>query len=409
MKMKKVKAVLAALTLAALLPFQTLAADGSIMFSDLTEETGRSVKTGDTAEVKFAVAASAGAIGEASVTLTYDASALQFEGAEGVTEGSEKGTLIYTGKGDGTAAELRTTLKFKVLKAGDLSIQVASYQVTSSEGTELAEVEAGSSAITALQGEQIPAEGAEQDPEEGSKGDMIEISDTYKITLLTEKPDQELSDNYVDTELTLNGQTYPVWQDEDKSSYYIVYAENSEGEKQLYQYDSKEGTYQRFIAPEAEKEDASGIKGKIKNFLEGHLMQSVIGVTAIVGFLLLMVLILAVKLHRRNRELDEMEMFGMPEDEEEFEDRPVLRGKKRRHQEAVEEEFDDPGEEDDYEDADYDDDEYDEAYEEEDLYEDDYEDDLYEEDYEDDFDEEDYEDEDDDRSKTFSMDFIDLD
>lgn len=377
MKMKKVKAVLAAFALIAMMPFQVMAADGSIMFSDLTEETGRSVKTGETAEIKFAVASTAGAIGEANVTLTYDASALQFEGAEGVTEGSEKGSLIYTGKGDGTAAELRTTLKFKVLKAGDLSIHVASYQVTSSVGAQLTEVETGSSAITALPGETEVAEQTGSEQQGQTTGEAIEISDTYKITLLTEKPDTELPENYVDTELTLNGKSYPVWQDENKSSYYIVYAENSDGEKQLYQYDSKEGTYQRFIAPETKKDSASGIKGKIKGVLEGHLMQAVIGVAAVVAFLLLMVLILAIKLHRRNRELDEMELFGMQEDDDFENDLSDY------ETDADEAEFDD-----DY-------DEY-----EEDDYEEDYDD---EDDFDDDFDDEE------DRSKTFSMDFIDLD
>ena len=53
MKMKKVKAVLAAFALIAMMPFQVMAADGSIMFSDLTEETGRSVKTGETAEISL--------------------------------------------------------------------------------------------------------------------------------------------------------------------------------------------------------------------------------------------------------------------------------------------------------------------------------------------------------------------
>lgn len=381
MKMKKVKAVLAAFALIAMMPFQVMAADGSIMFSDLTEETGRSVKTGETAEIKFAVASTAGAIGEANVTLTYDASALQFEGAEGVTEGSEKGSLIYTGKGDGTAAELRTTLKFKVLKAGDLSIHVASYQVTSSVGAQLTEVETGSSAITALPGETEVAEQTGSEQQGQTTGEAIEISDTYKITLLTEKPDTELPENYVDTELTLNGKSYPVWQDENKSSYYIVYAENSDGEKQLYQYDSKEGTYQRFIAPETKKDSASGIKGKIKGVLEGHLMQAVIGVAAVVAFLLLMVLILAIKLHRRNRELDEMELFGMQEDDDFENDLSDYAT------DADEVEFDD-----DY-------DEY-----EEDDYEEDYDDDFDDEDdFEDDFDDEE------DRSKTFSMDFIDLD
>ncbi|EGG85846.1 hypothetical protein HMPREF0987_01558 [Lachnospiraceae bacterium 9_1_43BFAA] len=383
MKMKKVKAVLAAFALIAMMPFQVMAADGSIMFSDLTEETGRSVKTGETAEIKFAVASTAGAIGEANVTLTYDASALQFEGAEGVTEGSEKGSLVYTGKGDGTAAELRTTLKFKVLKAGDLSIHVASYQVTSSVGAQLTEVETGSSAITALPGETEVAEQTGSEQQGQTTGEAIEISDTYKIALLTEKPDTELPENYVDTELTLNGKSYPVWQDENKSSYYIVYAENSDGEKQLYQYDSKEGTYQRFIAPETKKDSASGIKGKIKGVLEGHLMQAVIGVAAVVAFLLLMVLILAIKLHRRNRELDEMELFGMQEDDDFENDLSDY------ETDADEAEFDD-----DYDE--YEEDDYEEDYDDEDGFDD-------EDDFEDDFDDEE------DRSKTFSMDFIDLD
>lgn len=383
----------------AILPFQTMAADGSIMFSDLTEETGRSVKTGETAEIKFAVASTAGAIGEANVTLTYDASALQFEGAEGVTEGSEKGSLVYTGKGDGTATELRTTLKFKILKAGDLSINVASYQVTSSAGTELTEVEAGSSAITALQGETETAEGTADGQQGEAAGDVVEISDTYKITLLTERPDTKLPDNYVETELTLNGKTYPVWQDENKSSYYIVYAENSDGEKQLYQYDSKEGTYQRFIAPETEQDSTSGIQGKIKGLLEGHLMQAAIGAAAVVAFLLLLVLILAVKLHRRNRELDEMEMLGLQEDDN-FENTPS-----DYETDPEEIDFDD-----DYEDGDYeDDDDYEDEYDEGDYENDDYEDD-YGENFDDDFDDDDdYYDDEKDRSKTFSMDFIDLD
>lgn len=395
MKMKKIKAVLAAFALVAILPFQTMAADGSIMFSDLTEETGRSVKTGETAEIKFAVASTAGAIGEANVTLTYDASALQFEGAEGVTEGSEKGSLVYTGKGDGTATELRTTLKFKILKAGDLSINVASYQVTSSAGTELTEVEAGSSAITALQGETETAEGTADGQQGEAAGDVVEISDTYKITLLTERPDTKLPDNYVETELTLNGKTYPVWQDENKSSYYIVYAENSDGEKQLYQYDSKEGTYQRFIAPETEQDSTSGIQGKIKGLLEGHLMQAAIGAAAVVAFLVLLVLILAVKLHRRNRELDEMEMLGLQEGDD-FENIPS-----DYETDPEEIDFDDDYEDGDYEDGDYeDDDDYGDEYDEGD----------YEEDFDDDFDDDDdYYDDEKDRSKTFSMDFIDLD
>ena len=79
-----------------------------------------------------------------------------------------------------------------------MSIHVASYQVTSSVGAQLTEVETGSSAITALPGETEVAEQTGSEQQGQTTGEAIEISDTYKITLLTEKPDTELPENYVD-------------------------------------------------------------------------------------------------------------------------------------------------------------------------------------------------------------------
>ena len=49
----------------------------------------------------------------------------QFESGEGVTADSD-GKLTYSGSGDGTATELRTTMTFKALKMGDTTITVDS-------------------------------------------------------------------------------------------------------------------------------------------------------------------------------------------------------------------------------------------------------------------------------------------
>ena len=51
MKMKKVKAVLAAFALIAMMPFQVMAADGSIMFSDLTERGWNSSRIKNNSEI----------------------------------------------------------------------------------------------------------------------------------------------------------------------------------------------------------------------------------------------------------------------------------------------------------------------------------------------------------------------
>ena len=110
MKAKKLAAV--ALSLCLTVPmFSTIvsAADGSLMFSD------PQTKVGEEVSVDLVVRSGNSAVGDADITMSYDTSALQFESGEGVTADSD-GKLTYSGSGDGTATELRTTMKFKALK-----------------------------------------------------------------------------------------------------------------------------------------------------------------------------------------------------------------------------------------------------------------------------------------------------
>lgn len=231
----------------------------------------------------------------------------------------------------------------------------------------------------------------------------ISISDTTSIIVLNDASQVSLPDNYQEAKLSLNEKEFPVWQDTENEGMYVIYAMNSNGETGFYQYDSAEGTYQRFTpaaADTAEEEtDASSILGKIQKFIEGHmsLVILVVGLGGILGLLIL--IILAVKLHNRNAELDELyDEYGIDlEEEEEEEVKPSKKelkkaekaakkeakkeAKKARKQEAEEdfEEADFEEAEADFEEADFE--EAEESFEEADFEEADFE----EADFEDDF------------------------
>jgi hypothetical protein len=141
-------------------------------------------------------------------------------------------------------------------------------------------------------------------------------------------------DTYKKTTLTVNEKEYPTWQNIAKPAYYLLYAIGFDGTKRLYQYDSGEATYQRFDLDDTSSQ-LSGVLGVIQDFVENHFMAALIAVAVVVGLLLLIWLINAIKIHSRNKELDELyEEFGLYEDEEE---EPVVekKSKKEKKQEKA--------------------------------------------------------------------------
>lgn len=149
--------------------------------------------------------------------------------------------------------------------------------------------------------------------------EAIEISDVTTIALLSDTSAVVLPAQYMTTEVIVNGTAYPAWQSADDTGHCILYALNSNGEKALYQYDVAEGTYQRFTAPEAveDVEDESMLT-KVADLLDGNMAYVVLGVGLGFILLVLIIIILGVKLHNRNAELDEIyEEYGIDLDEEE--------------------------------------------------------------------------------------------
>lgn len=171
--------------------------------------------------------------------------------------------------------------------------------------------------------------------------ESITISDNTTIALLSDVSDIVLPKEYKVTEVVLNDREFPAWRNEDEPDFCIIYAIDDQGVKSLYQLDSAQGTYQRFIAPDVvvEEEDNSLIS-KLSDVLENHLDIVILGTG--LGFLLFIVIIviLSVKLYNRNAELDEIyDEYGI-EDKEKTEDDIIL-------------DLDDEDDEDDEEDDDY--------------------------------------------------------
>lgn len=146
--------------------------------------------------------------------------------------------------------------------------------------------------------------------------EAVDISTDRYIVLLRNDGGVKLSDEYVETILTLNGKDFPVWNNSKQSDYYVVYALNSDGQKALYQYDNVDKTYQRFIKPTKAAADtttdAKGILGKISNFIQDNVKLALIGIGALLAVLLLVLIVIGVKLRHRNLELDDLyEEYGI--------------------------------------------------------------------------------------------------
>ena len=244
----------------------------------------------------------------------------------------------------------------------------------------------------------VPAEGGDGDfflynSNDGSFSpfEEIKISQESYIVLLRDDGSVKLPKQYQKTTFTLNGKDFTAWQDTDNAEYYVMYALNKDGQKGLYQYDTVDKTYQRYLKHSgsddtADKASPKGLWGKILQFIEDFL--DILVIVAIAAFLVLVValIVIGVKLHHRNLELDDLyDEYGIDLDEEEA---VPAKGKKAKavvakgepavrepvqkakvededdfddFEEFDDDDFDDFGEEDDFEEE-YDEVDYEEDY-----------------------------------------------
>ncbi len=145
----------------------------------------------------------------------------------------------------------------------------------------------------------------------------IEISESTTITILASRDGVSLSDSYVETVAVIDGAEFPAWQNPEQTELCVLYAINSQGEKNLYQFDTAEGTYQRFTeAAPVEVEDDHAEDGIVGMIIEN--LKLVLIVAAVVAVLvLILIIVLSVKLYNRNAELDDLyDEYGIDLDDE---------------------------------------------------------------------------------------------
>lgn len=228
---------------------------------------------------------------------------------------------------------------------------------------------------------------------------VVDVNSDVSIYLMNHKDNEGLPSEYKETTSNMEGKVFNVWQNMSQQEYYLVYALSSDGNKGYYQYDSTEGTYQRYVAQTVEEEKSSNaLLDKVMNFLEKHLIVIMCVLWGAFLLFLIIIIVMGVKLSHRNQELDELyDEYGIDDDDDHIV--PPAAGKKSKKQ-AVR--LDEREDEADYDTDDFDDEDFDdeEDFEDDEYYDDeeDFEDDEYyddEEDFEDieDFDDEEFLDE----------------
>lgn len=220
--------------------------------------------------------------------------------------------------------------------------------------------------------------------------EQIIISNDTSIVVLGDISDVQLDKRkYVEATMSINGIDFPAWYMPDREGYYAIYALNSNGEKAVYLYDSKEHTYQRTesksLTSTENQETSDTAKSKTEKvfaFISDNLLWFLVGVACVAVIGLILIIVLAIKLRNRNLELDDLyDEYGIDLDEPVESNNgkvkgnaqnPVVKQTEQDVRNKYSEYYDDDDDfEDEYEEDEYEEDEYEE---------DEYEDDFYEED-----------------------------
>ena len=182
---------------------------------------------------------------------------------------------------------------------------------------------------------------------------------------------ENLPDRFVPITVTFGDMTFQGWNDPAARDFSLVYALGPNGTEGFYQWDSVEGTFQRFIPGAVEEvgEELDGWQGRVLGIVQNNFMVVFVLLAIIFLFLLILLIVVLAKLRRVNDELDD-----------------AYDAQSRGRRSYRDDDYEDDDYDDDYDDDDYDDDDYDDD--------DDYADDNY------DFG--------DDEEDDFNVDFVDL-
>lgn len=237
--MKKMTAlVLAAFLAVPMAGSVVYAAEGSLQFTD--PET----QVGETVEVDMVIRSGGEAIGDADVTMTYDTASLEFVSGDGV-ESDGSGTLTYSGSGDGTVSELRTTMQFRALQSGtaQISVEGSTAYLYSDETLNLEE---GSSAITidAAADGSTTAEAAGTSAAGETTDIVVNVNGTdYNFSEAFTSAD--IPAGYAETTMTFNGEDRRFVAND--AGVYLGYLVDASGAGSFFLYNDEDATFSPYL------------------------------------------------------------------------------------------------------------------------------------------------------------------
>lgn len=243
--MKKLTAVLLSVFLAVpMFGIIANAAEGTLMFSD--PET----QVGETVSVDLVVRTQGEAIGDADITMSYDTTALEFISGEGV-EADGSGGLTYFGSGTGSQSELRTTMQFRALTAGETTITVtgstaylySDETLNLDEGSSAIQIAAADDGSTSVQTTDQTTQPAESTP--GETTDItVEVNGT-QYNFSEAFTNSDLPNGYTETTLTFNGAERKFGVND--AGVYVGYLVDSSGSGRFFLYNEEDATFAPYV------------------------------------------------------------------------------------------------------------------------------------------------------------------
>lgn len=232
---KVLTAVICVCVLATSVSLTSHAAGGRISFAD------PSTAVGDMVDVKCVVKSNSGELGDTSITLSYDNSALKFDSGDGV-EAAGDGSLTYTGNGGSSSVSF--TMKFQALKEGSTQITVAKQDVKSSSGSEIKLTE-GNSTVTIAEGDPSKITDDTQTAETDTTAattDGVSVKVNGTSYTLSDFVEASLPAGFTKTTMNYEGADRPMAVNE-TSGIYLAYLTGADGNSKFFLYDDSNATF----------------------------------------------------------------------------------------------------------------------------------------------------------------------
>ena len=236
------KAAAALLAVCLMVPMFSLvafAADGRLMFSD------PQTKVGENVSIDLVVQSQGNTIGDVSVTMNYSTDDLEFVSGDGF-EADGSGTLTYTGTGN--SSELRSTVEFRALTAGETQITVSDSTAVISTGEDLNLTE-GSSTVTIA-----AADDGTTSVEPTSGSDTETLGETTNIVVTVNGNDYNFSEafttsdipaGYYEANLTFEGAEHRFVAND--AGVYLGYLVDASGAGTFFLYDSDNSEFVPYV------------------------------------------------------------------------------------------------------------------------------------------------------------------